>query len=87
MCLVPEIRDLVSELHEVSDWISLGVYLGIKLPELKNIEANYPTLQRRHIEMFEEWQNDMTPTWSAVVKALVGMGKRHLASELAEKYG
>ena len=86
-CLVPEVHDLESELREVIDWIPLGLYLGIKLPELKTIEANYPTLQRRRIEILEEWQNNVTPTWSAVVQALVGIGMRHLASELAQKHG
>ena len=88
LCPVPEVRDLDSELHEVIDWIPLGLHLGIKLPELKIIEANYPKdLKMCRIEMFEEWQKRMIPTWSAVVQALVGIGMRHLASELAQKHG
>ena len=87
LCQVPEVHDLESELHGVVDWIPFGLYLGIKLPELKAIEANYPTLQRCRIEMLEEWQKNVTPTWSAVVQALVGIGMRRLASELAETHG
>ena len=89
LCPVPEIRDLDSELHEVIDWIPLGLHLGIKLPELKTIEANYPTLQRRRIELFEKWQKNVTPTWSAIVlvQALVKIGMRRLASELTQKHG
>ena len=87
LCPVPEVRDLDTELHEVIDWIPLGLYLGIKLPELKTIEANYPTLQRRRLEMFKKWQKSVTPTWSAVVQALVEIGMRRLASELAQKHG
>ena len=78
---------LISELHEVIDWIHLGLHLGIKLPELKTIEANYPTLQRRRIELFEKWQKNVTPTWSAIVQALVKTGMRRLASELTQKHG
>ena len=37
--------------------------------------------------MLEEWQNNVTPTWSAVTEALVGIGMRRLASELAQKHG
>ena len=37
--------------------------------------------------MLEEWQNKVTPTWSAVVQALVEIGMRRLASELAQKHG
>ena len=88
LCPVPEVCDLDSELHEVIDWIPLGLYLGIKLPELKIIEANYPKdLKMCRIEMFKEWQKNVTPTWSAVVQALVGIGMRRLASELAQKHG
>ena len=88
LCPVPEVCDLDSELHEVIDWISLGLHLGIKLTELKIIEANHPNdLKRRRIEMFEVWQNNVTPTWSAVVQALVEIGMRRLASELAQKHG
>ena len=79
--------DLDSELHEVIDWIPLGLHLGIKLPELKIIEANYSTLERRRLEMFEKWQKKVTPTWSAVVQALVEIGMRCLAAELAQKHG
>ena len=65
----------------------LGFYLGIKLPELKIIEASYPNLQRCRLEMFEKWRNSVTPTWSAVVQALVEIGMRRLAAELAQKHG
>ena len=37
--------------------------------------------------MLIEWQRRMIPTWYAVVKALVGIGRERLASELAYKYG
>ena len=85
---VPEIRDLDCELYEVVDWIPLGLHLGIKQTELKIIEKNYPNdLKRRRTEMFEEWQKQVTPTWSAVVQALDEIGERRLASELAQKHG
>ena len=87
LCPVPEVRDLDCELHEVIDWIPLGLHLGIKLPELKTIEANYPTLERRRIELFEKWQKNVTPTWSAIVQALVKIGMKRLASELTQKHG
>ena len=84
---MPEVHDLEDELHDVIDWIPFGFYLGIRLPELKTIEANYSTLQRRRIEMLQKWQNNAIPTWSAVVQALAAIGMRHLASELAQKHG
>ena len=88
LCPVPAVRDLDCELYEVIDWIPLGLRLGIKLPELKIIEVNYPNdLKRHRIEMFEEWQKKVTPTWSTVVQALDEIGERRLASELAQKHG
>ena len=84
----PEIQDLENELQEVIDWIPFGFCLGIKMPELKTIETNHPNqLKRCRIEMLEEWQKKVTPTWSAVVLALVGIGMTRLASELAQKHG
>ena len=84
---VPEVRDLNKELHKVIDWVPFGVHLGLQMEELKTIEANYPTLQRCRIEMLEEWQNKGTPTWSAVVQALMDTGMRRPAFELAQKHG
>ena len=75
------------ELQEVNDWVMLGLYLGIKMSRLEEIEEDYPRLARRRTQMLQEWQNNVTPTWSAVVQALVGIGMRRLASELAQKYG
>lgn len=82
-----ELADLVNELQEVNDWITLGLYLGIKMWKLEEIEADYPKLERRRTQMLKEWQKNDTSTWSAVVKALAQMGMRHLASELSQKHG
>ena len=84
---VPDVCDLEGELHDVVDWISLGLRLGIKFPRLETIKADCLTLVERRIQMFNEWQKKVTPTWSAVVQALDDIGMRRLASELAEKHG
>ena len=85
---VPELRELENQLQDVIDWIPFGLYLGIKMEELKIIEKNYPKdLKRCRTEMFYEWQKKVTSTWSAVVQALMGIGMRRLASELAQKHG
>ena len=84
---VPEVHDLEGELHDVIDWKSLGLRLGMKLPRLETIKADCPTLVERRIQMFSEWQKKVSPTWSAVVQALDEIGERRLASKLAEKHG
>ena len=75
------------ELQEVNDWVTLGLYLGIKMYKLKEVKEDYQTLAKCRTQMLDEWQNNVTPTWSAVVQALVGIGKRHLAYQLAQKHG
>ena len=85
--IAAELADLMSELQDVNDWVTLGLYLGIKMPRLEAIKVDCPTLGERRTQMLNEWQNNVTPTWSAVVQALVGIGMRRLASELAQKHG
>jgi len=38
-------------------------------------------------QLFIYWQKQVVPTWSAVVKALMAIGMRRLASEIAQKHG
>ena len=77
----------MSELQEVNEWITLGLQLGIKLSQLKAIKVDCSSLGDCRTQMLHEWQKKVTPTWSAVVHALLGIGMRHLASELAQKHG
>ena len=84
---VPELVELVSELQDVIDWRTFGLHLGIRMPKLESIKADYQTLTERRIEMLNEWQKNVTPTWSAVVQALAAIEMRQLASDLAQKHG
>ena len=87
LCPAAELADLVSELQEVNDWVTLGLYLEIKIWRLRAIEKERLTIEERRTQMLEEWQKKVTPTWSALVQALVGIGMRRLAYELARKHG
>jgi len=77
----------VKELQDVNDWLTFGIYLGIKMPTMEAIRRDYQTTGERRTQMLYEWQKNVIPTWSAVVQALVGIGMRRLASELAQKHG
>ena len=77
----------MNELTEVNNWIPLGLNLGIKISTLEAIEKDRNTIGERRIQMLIAWQRQETPTWSAVLRALVEMGMRHLASQLARKHG
>ena len=80
---------LMDELSTVTQWHLLGIYLGVDLPTLAAIKADHEDTKDRLTHMLIQWlnRNRGTPTWSAVVKALVGIGRDKLASQLAEKHG
>ena len=77
----------MKELEDVNDWLTFGIFLGVKMPILEAIRADYQTTRERRTQMLYEWQKNVIPTWSAVVQALVGIRMRSLASELARKHG
>ena len=68
-----------NELDTVSQWYLLGIYLGLRPSTLDPINADYKTTRDCRTQMLIEWQRRMIPTWCAVVKALVGIGRERLA--------
>ena len=80
---------LMDELSTVTQWYLLGIHLGVDLPTLAAIKADHEDTKLRLTHTLIQWlnRNRVTPTWSAVVKALVGIGRDKLASQLAEKHG
>ena len=85
---ISELRDLVNELSTVSQWYLLGIYLRLHPSALDVIKNNScADTKECRTQMLIEWQRCVIPTWSAVVKALVGIGRERLASHLAAKYG
>ena len=77
----------MNELKRVNDWIPLGLNLGVEISTLEAIERERITIGERRTQMLNEWRKQETPTWSAVLQALVKMGMRHLAIQLAQKKG
>ena len=68
--------------------VSLGhLYLGVDLSILATIKADHEDTKDRRTQTLIQWWNRVTPTWSAVVKALLGIRREKLASQVAEKYG
>lgn len=82
-----ELNDLLSELNTVDKWYTLGVHLGLHPWILAAIKEECATIEECRTQMLLQWQNNVTPTWSAVVKALVEIGQDCLAFDLAAKYG
>ena len=77
----------MNELKGVIYWIPLGLNLGLKVSTLLAIERERITIEERRTHMLIAWQKQATPTWSAVIQALVKMGMRPLASQLALNHG
>ena len=84
---ITDMRVLMDELSTITQWHLLGIYLGVDLSILATIKADHEDTKERRIHTLIQWWNRVTPTWSAVVKALVGIGREKLASHVAEKHG
>ena len=83
------IKDLINELHDVISWFQLGIYLDISPSELMKIRADHrEKTDDCKTEMLVTWLRQTTdPSWSTVVKALVGIKMGALARKVAVKYG
>ena len=84
---ITDLRDLLNEMSTVTQWYLLGIYLGVDLSILATIKADHKDTKDCRTHTLIEWWNRATPTWSAVVKALMGIGREKLASQVAEKHG
>ena len=83
------IKELINELHDVISWFQLGIYLDISPSELMKIRADHmEKTDNCKIEMLVTWLKQTTnASWSAVVRALVGIRMGALAQKVAVKYG
>ena len=84
----PTLQALVNELASVEDWHLLGVNLGLRGHQLREIERNYPLeSNRRKTETLDFWQrNAKSATWEAVVQALCLMQEHVVADAIRRKY-
>ena len=82
------IKDLISELHDVVSWFQLGLHLDISPSELMKIRVDHRETDACKTEMLVTWLKQTTDaTWSAVIRALVGIRMGELAQKVAVKYG
>ena len=76
----------MNELQEVTDWVALGVYLGIEMPILMSVKKDrLKTNECRRI-MLGIWMKEQEATWSKVVHVLVQIKMYRLAVRIASKY-
>lgn len=84
-----KVQQLVEQLQEVDDWHTLGVALGVPVPQLKEIERSNPKegVRRWKVEMFQYWLNlNPTASWKDVTRALEVLGHLSLAARLKSDY-
>ena len=84
---IRELRDVLNELSTLNQWYHFGIYLGLHWSTLDAIKKDYVDTKECRTRMLIQWQKRVIPTWTAVVKALVGIGRERLASHLATEYG
>ena len=80
-------KDLLTELHEVTDWFHLGVCLGVSESKLKEIRNDYEDIEDRKREMLISWTKKEIATWPKIITALAEIGMHKLAIAIASKYG
>ena len=80
-------KDLLSELQEVTDWFYFGVCLGVHEWKLKAIMRDYEDTEECKREMLFIWMNKEVATWSKVIRALAEIEMERLALAIATKYG
>ena len=80
---------LVNDLVSVRRSFELGIQLGVPISALNDIEVDYKhSLADRRRETVDKWLNiDEQPSWSKLVRALVAISERHVARNIAVKYG
>ena len=84
---IRELRDTLNELSTLNQWYHFGIHLSLDWSILDAIRKDCADTKECRTQMLIEWQRHVIPTWSAVVKALVGIDRERLASRLAAKYG
>ena len=64
--------EILSFLHNVTNWFVLGIHLGVKRHKLKQIEVQHPRdIERCKLEMVVCWrQSDPTASWPKLKEAL-----------------
>ena len=76
----------------IDKWFQIGVQLGVSESKLRQIEADYHTLDRRFSEMISFWLNGNTQvpvSWTSLVQVLESrfVNEKGLANQIREKAG
>ena len=81
------LQQVVAELRSVVDWFHFGLCLGIPDFVLSKIGAEYKNVDMCKTQVLMKWMKMQEGSWSHIVQALVEIGEKALAMQIAEKYG
>ena len=80
--------DLATELKSVTDWYTMGFYLGVPYETLEKIKLSRDPPEQCLVQMLYKWlANDTEASWQAVINALVNTERKILARKIASKFG
>ena len=78
---------LVEELSGVTEWYTLGVFLGLTENEIREIEQDHEGTARRRMAVLNKWlKKEADPSWLIIISALEKMSETSLANQLRKKY-
>ena len=84
---LPTLKELSNALDTVVDWHTLGIKLGVKGYQLRQIEKDYRDSSRCKIEMLDCCvRSGNPPTWKKVANALCKMGEHQSAFKIRRKH-
>ena len=90
---VLDLRNITNELGGVIDkWFRIGVQLGVNDAKLRQIGADYHSVDMCFAEVISYWLNGNTPvavSWKSIIEALESqfVSENGLANQLREKEG
>ena len=86
---VLNVKNLSSELTEITNWYRLGLNLNLQTHELKKIQQDHAHRgsDQQMLEMLDKWlRRTPTATWDDVVTALQQMGENRVAENIRQKH-
>lgn len=87
-----ELLVFYNELKTVAHkWKDIGLQIGMKMNDLKEIENDYHKTKERLQEMLNRWlcnsTNNPVENWRTICNALLNSGENGLAKDIAQKHG
>ena len=85
---LPDLKKVVADLKDVTEWFLLGISLGIDSNDLKKIESKFKgDIERCKVEMLQFWsENCRDASVTTLTIALENCDRRNLARQIQDKY-